>query len=242
MDEVTINQIDAINEEATVDPAILEEMIKAGVFYGRKKSKTNPVMKQYISTSRNSVEIIDLSEAIKLLDNVKRFLEELFKAKPTAKVLIVGTLPSAEEAVKSLSQKFNFPYVITRWIGGTLSNFKIIHARIEYFKTLKLKKNSGGLEKYTKKERLMIDREIDRMDRIFSGIETMSQQPEVLLVFNAKAHDIAIREARIMKIPIIAVLSTDTNPKGIDFIIPANDNIKSSINWIASYLEKSFVV
>lgn len=228
-----------IGAEASVDPEMLQEMVKAGVFYGRKKSKTNPRMKPYIFTARNAMEIIDLGLTAETLQRATKFLNELFAAKPQARILIVGTEPGAREAVHTLAAAFKFPYVVGRWIGGTLTNFKTITDRINYFKSLKANKASGGLEKYTKKERLMFDRQIERMDRIFSGIESMTELPQALLVFNAKLHDAAVREARLLKIPIVAVVNTDTNPQGIEFPIPANDSAKTSIAWIASYFEKN---
>ena len=236
------NGEEVVEEVATseVDKATLEEMIKAGVFYGRKKSKTNPKMKRYIFGTRNAIEIVDLSETLKLLGVAKNFLEELFKVKPKAQILLVGTHPSAEEAIKTLGKKFSFPIVVTRWIGGTLTNFKTINARIQKFKDLKSKKASGALEKYTKKEQVMFAKEIERMERIFSGIENMTELPDALLVINAKIHEAAIKEAIIAKIPVMAVLNTDTNPALIDFPIPSNDGTKHSINWISSYFDKIF--
>ena len=239
MDNTIVSEVSAEDvASSSVDKAALEEMIKAGIFYGRKKSKTNPKMKDFIFGARNSIEIIDLSETARLLEDAGKFLKDIFEKKPKAQILLVGTHPSAEAAVKGLAKKFSFPYVTTRWIGGTLTNFKTINARVEKFKDLKTKKASGALDKYTKKEQLEFSKEIERMERIFAGIQNMSELPDVLLVFNAKLHETAIREAKITKVPVIAVLNTDSDPSRVEFPIASNDSTKPSINWISSYVEK----
>lgn len=241
--ELTANQETELNNsEAAVaeNPAnlpVLEEMVKAGLFVGRKSSKTHPRMKPFISGARNQSSVIDLEETLKFLNVALDFVKGKIFAKGT--VLLTGTTPAAKNSVEELARKLHLPFVTERWLGGTLTNFKTLSKRISYFKKLKSDKETGRLEKYTKKERLDIDRKIKKMNTMFSGIEDMPGLPEVLFVVDVNANMTAVREAKRLKIPVVGVLNTDTNPEAVDYPIPANDRSKSSIDWILGKLEKT---
>ena len=133
--------------------------------------------------------------------------------------------------------KFSMPYVTKRWLGGTLTNFKTLSKRIQYYMNLKADKATGKLEKYTKKEQLEFSKLITKMDQFFNGLEKLSRLPDVLLVVNVTDHITAVREARRLKIPVVAIISTDTDPELVDYPIPANDNSRTSIAWILGKLE-----
>ncbi|HDH31768.1 MAG TPA: 30S ribosomal protein S2 [Candidatus Wolfebacteria bacterium] len=229
------------NVGADADFGILREMMEAGVIYGHKKSKTNPKFKQYIYVTRNGVEIIDLSKTLSALDRTAEFLKNLIKE--NKKVLLVAIQPAAKEAVNNLVKEFNFSYINDHWIGGLLTNLKVLSKRIEYFKETQSNLEKGKFEKYTKKERVMISRNIDRMKKMFIGLEDLTRLPDVLFVIDTsiKGHMTAIREAKIMKIPIIGIIDSDDDPDLIDYMIPANDHAKTSIEWVVNKIKEKLV-
>lgn len=237
------NQNTAVSEETsanaepsrTMDPMLLEEMVKAGVLYGRKKSKTHPRMKPYIYATRNGIEILDLPQTMEALEKAAEFLKET--AKKDGMILCVGTNPASQDLVENFAKKFSFPYVIKRWLGGTLTNFKTISKRIQYYMNLKADKASGKLEKYTKKEQVEFGKQIEKMDGFFAGLERLAQLPKAIVIVNVNDHLTTVREAKKLKIPVVGILSTDTDPESVDYAVPANDNSRGSIAWILSKLE-----
>ena len=224
-------------EEKTVDPILLEELIKAGVLYGRKKSKTHPRMQRYIHTTRNGIEIIDVVQTLTLSDQAAEFIKSVVRQKGL--LFFVGATPSAKDVVKSLAQRFGYPHVTERWLGGTLTNFKTIQKRIQYYLKLKSDRESGNLDKYTKKERTQFDKEITRLTTLFNGLELLNQLPQVLIIVGALNHKTAIHEARKLSIPIVGLISSDADPDLIDYPIPGNDRSKSSISWVLERLAKA---
>lgn len=224
-------------DQPSVEQGLLEEMTKAGVLYGRRKSKTNPRMLRYIFTTRNGMEILDIVQTIPLLERAEQFLSELVRTKKS--ILFVGTTPAAKDVVKSLAEKIGFPYVTERWLGGTLTNWKTIHERLEYYLKLKADRETGKLEKYTKKERVAFDKEIARLTHLFQGLETMTKLPDAVVAVGVTSHETTIREARRLKIPIVGVLSSDADPEVVDYVVPANDLSKSSVRWILDRFEKT---
>lgn len=209
------------------------EMIDAGVFYGRKKSKTNPKMKPYVLTNRGGIEIINLAKTSEGLEKAMAFLRE--KVQKGALLLLVGMQPAAEEGIIRVAQKFQIPYVTNRWAGGTITNFKIVSKRIEYFKKLRSDFASGALEKYTKKERLILEKEMNRLKELFGGLEHLIKEPDILIAIDPNLHSTAVREANRLKIPVIALANVDSDPDLIDHLVSGNDNGRKSIQW---FLEK----
>lgn len=228
-------EAEKIESEAGASDALLVEMMQAGIHFGHKKSKTNPKMKPFIFGVRSDIELIDLNATLSALDKAVNFLKEI-KAKGGL-VLLVATQPAAREIILHLAEKFNYPYVVNRWLGGTLTNFKVIRKRTEYFQQLKKDKEAGTLDKYTKKERLKISENIDKMSIVFSGLEALTRVPDTVITVDINLHDTAVREARRLKIPVVALVHTDADPTLIDYPIPANDNAKSSIDWILKRIE-----
>ncbi len=214
------------------------EMIEAGVFYGRKKSKVNPKMRQFIFGNRAGVEIIDLKRTVEHLEKAVAFItESVSRGKDLG--LVVGTEPAAEAAVMELAKKFSWPHVSLRWIGGTLTNFRIISLRVDHLKKTRSGLITGAFDAYTKKERLDLDREVQRLERLIGGLETMPREPDFMIVINPVLHTAAVREARRRKIPIIALANVDADPDMIDYIVPGNDKAKSSIVWFMEKIEKA---
>lgn len=235
MDDIKNKNVDAaevVPAERTADAAMMEEMAKAGVLFGRKRTRTNPRMRKYIFTNRNGMEIFDLTQTIDMIARAQEFIKEVVKTgRP---VLLVGTEPASIEAVKALGEKFAFPFVAERWLGGTLTNFESLSKRLAYYMGLKVDKETGKLDKYTKKERVVIEKQIERLTRLFGGLERLSSLPGAVIIFGADAHEIAVAEGNRMKIPVVAVANSSANPDVLNYIIPANDNSRSSITWIAS--------
>lgn len=235
-----ISQNNSVEQElisvsaSEADLKIIGEMMGVGLMYGHKKSKTNPKFKKYIFTVRNGIEIIDLAQTLSALESAVEFLKNKISNKGL--VLVVASQSAAKEAVKNLSEKFDFAYINDRWIGGLLTNFRVLSQRIEYFKKTQSDFEKGAFEKYTKKERLMINRNIQRMEKMFSGLKNLIKLPDAILIIDPslKGHVAAVREAKRTGIPLVAILDSDDNPDLIDYPIPANDHAKTSIDWIVN--------
>lgn len=217
------------------DRALLEEMLKAGVVFGRRSSKTNPRMEQFIEMTRNGIELFSCGQVLARLDAAGLFLEEV--ARKNGTVLCVGTTPAARDLVTKLADAFQLPRVTVRWLGGTLTNFPTISKRIQYYLKLRADREAGRLERYTKKEQAQFAKEIEKLTRFFSGLERLTALPQALLVVNASAHATAIREARRLGIPVVAIVNSDANPDLVTHPIPGNDAARSSISWFIAKLE-----
>jgi small subunit ribosomal protein S2 len=216
------------------------EMMDAGVFYGRMKNKTNPKMRQFILANRGGIEIVNLQKTEELLAGAEAFVKE--KVKNNGLVLIVGTQPAAQSTLLSVAKKFNFPYVIGRWVGGAITNFGIVAKRVEYLKKLRTDFASGALEKYTKKERLELEREMRRLEELMGGLENMNRQPDLVIIIDPILHRTAVREAIMRKIPIVALANVDADPDEIDYIVPGNDKARKSIEWFLGKMEQAIAV
>lgn len=233
----------AASEENAVAPALsleqaalFREMIAAGIAAGRKKSCTNPKMDGFILNYSRGVAVFDLMQTTACIDRAAAFVKGLMDEKRT--VIVLGSQPSARDFVLAFAEKHGFFHVTNRWLGGILTNFNTISKRIIYFTKLKADKASGELLKYTKKEQLDFDRLINNMTVSFAGLEGIAALPAALFVVDAAAHNIAVREARRLKIPIVAIMNSDNDPDGIAYPIPANDNARSSLSWIFKRLDE----
>ena len=214
------------------------EMIDAGVFYGRKKTKTNPKMRPFVFANRAGIEIINLQKTADALEKAVEFIKEtISKGKELG--IVVGTEPAAESATRALADRFSFPYVTGRWVGGTITNFPIISKRVEHMKKTRTGLASGAFESYTKKERLDMDREVKRLEILMGGLENLSREPDFMIVVNPIVNITAVREARRRKIPIVAFANVDADPDMIDHLVPGNDKAKLSISWFMEKMEKA---
>jgi small subunit ribosomal protein S2 len=214
------------------------EMIDAGVFYGRKKSKTNPKMRGFVAGNRGGIEIINLEKTEESLAEAMAFVTE--KVRHNALGLFVATEPAAEASMIALAKKFSMPYVTFRWVGGTITNFPIIAKRVEHLKKLRTDLASGALDKYTKKERVEIDREIKRLEELMGGLETMSREPEFIVMIDPNLHATGVKEAVIKKIPIVALANLDADPDLVDYLVPGNDKAKQSIEWFLERVGRAY--
>ncbi len=214
--------------ETNVDTII--ELGKIGVLFGHRKSKTHPKMKPFIAGNKNEIEILNPDAVLEKLNTAIEFLKTVYKK--GGRILMVGTTYASKEAIETMSKEFNFPFVVTRWLGGTLTNFVMMTTRIQHYNTLKSKREQGELAKYTKKEQLQFDKQISKMSQVFEGIKSLSKIPEVVFVVDPHAHGTVVREAKKTKIPVVAILDSNDNIEVIDYPILGNDRSRASINWV----------
>ena len=208
---------------------VIEKMFKVGAHFGYSKTKRHPSVKKFIFGSKNRVEIFDLEKTSKSLEIVKDFVKEL--ASLRKQILFVSSKNEAREAVEVGASSIGMPFVAGRWIGGTLTNDIEIKKRVKRFQKLESDKEKGLLSKYTKKERLLIDREIDKLGKKFSGLTSLDGLPSALFVVDPKKEEIAVKEAVVRNIPVIAIANSDCNIEKIKYPIPANDSSKASIQF-----------
>lgn len=217
---------------------MIDNMFKAGAHFGFSKTRRHPTISPYIFGVKNKVEIFDLEKTSELLNKATAFVASLAKEGKT--ILFVGGKSEARNSIKNSALSINMPYVDGRWIGGTLTNFPQIRKRVEKLERLNSEKEKGELAKYTKKERLLIDREIANLERFFSGIVSMKDLPKAIFIVDPKREKTAVKEARDMGIPVISLLGSDCNIKEIDHPIVGNDSSQMSIQFFTQAISKAY--
>ncbi len=219
------------------DTALLE-MLQAGVHFGHKTSKKHPKMDPFVFGSRNGISIIDLEQTYEKMEIALKTLEEL--AENNKKILFLGTKHQAAKLLKETAESVEMPYIIVRWIGGLLTNFGSVSELMRKLTKLKSDRESDVFaQRYTKKERLVIEREIERLTRLVGGIEKMEKLPDALFVVDCQKEKTAVVEANRLGIPVIAIVDTNVNPIRIQYPIPANDDGVKSINYIVTRVQKA---
>ena len=208
----------------------VEEMEKAGVGFGHKVSKLHPKMKEYVSGVKNNVNNFDLEKTSKEIVKALTFISKIVSEGKS--IIFVGTKIQLRQIIKDAALECGIPYVTERWLGGTFTNFETIQKRVNYFKDLERKKETGDLEKYTKKEQLNFVREIAKLKVKFDGIRNMSKLPDAVLIFGLDKDITCAREAKRKGIKIISIVDTNVNPDIADYLIPANDDAISSVRYI----------
>ena len=200
----------------------MKQLLEAGVHFGHQSSQWNPAMKEYIYGARNGIHIIDLQKTLKSFLVAYDFVRDLTS---TGKdILFVGTKKQAQEIIGEEAIKCDMPFVNSRWLGGTLTNFNTIRSRVDYMLQLKKLKDDGEFENLPKKEQISLNRELAKLEYLLNGIVNMKKMPAALFVVDTKKEDIAIKEARKIGIPIVGVVDTNANPSDADYIIPSNDD------------------
>jgi len=217
---------------------LIDELFKAGAHFGFVKARRHPSAKPFIFGQKNNLEIFDLEKTSLALEKALLFIEE--KGKEGAMLLFVGGKSEARQAIRTAGDALSMPFVAGRWIGGALTNYPEIKKRINKLEELTTQKEKGELGKYTKKERLLIDREIDKLTLYFAGLSTMKALPKVLVVIDPKKEHIAVAEAHRINIPVVAVAGSDTNLYDVEHPIPANDSSRESINLIVSKIVEAY--
>jgi small subunit ribosomal protein S2 len=207
------------------------EMLKAGVHFGHQSSRWHPKMKQYIFGTRGGVHIINVEKTAEKLSSTLAFVSQTVSK--GGSILFVGTKPQAQSIVAKYAEECGMPYVNVRWLGGTLTNYGQLQRLIRHYLDLKDKREKGELKKYTKLEQLQFDREIAELDEKIGGLSSMTRIPEALFILDARHEKTAVREARAMKVPMIALVDSNVNPTGIEYVIPGNDDAVGSLDLIA---------
>jgi len=219
---------------------LLEKMLESGVHYGRKKTVTHPKMKPFMLKTKKDIEVFNLLRTKEGLERMVDFMQKLLQEKKT--ILFVGTRPGSKEPIKILAQELSQPYVTERWLGGILTNFKTIKERLNYFKELKGKKETGEFAKYPIKDRQEFEKDLIRLEKEMGGIIGLERLPHALFVVDLPTHKTAVREARKLGIPIMAVCGSDNNPEEADICIPANDKASASVALLLDYLRGKLAV
>jgi len=223
--------------QATIDPK-LEELFRAGVHFGYARTRRHPRMREFIAGIKSNVEIFQLEKVWELFGRALTFIEDIGKQGKI--ILWVGTKPAANVVIRKIAEELGHPYVDIRWLGGTLTNFDIIRKRINYWQDLISKSKSGELEKYTKQERLKIQREIERLTRAFEGLVRLDRMPDALFVVDTNEEASALREATQKNIPVVALLNSDCDPAAVAYPIPGNDNASESIRFVLERAKEAY--
>ncbi|MEK7176793.1 MAG: 30S ribosomal protein S2 [Patescibacteria group bacterium] len=218
--------------------SVVDALFSVGAHFGFVKSRRHPSAKPFILGSKNNIEIFDLTKTSKELEKALAFVEG--KGREKVLVLWVGGKSEAREAVRKAGRELEMPFVAGRWIGGTLSNFGEIKKRIARLEELTTQREKGELGKYTKKERLLFDRDIEKLSLYFGGLSTLKSLPKVLVVMDPKKEYIAVAEARKMRIPVVALASSDSNLYELDYVIPGNDSSRQSIGFIIQEIVSAY--
>lgn len=220
------------------DALLIEQMFQAGAHYGYSKTRRHPSVSSYIYATKNKTDIIDLEKTGVMLHTAGEFIKSLGARNKT--VLFVGTKPEAREAVKTAAEALNMPYVVERWIGGTLSNFTEIKKRIAELENYRKENAEGGLEKYTKKERVILAKKMEKLSKYYSGLLGLKKTPDAVYAVDARAEHVAATEARKSGVPVVALVNSDSNIKGIDYPIIGNDASMPSIKLFAESIVKAY--
>lgn len=208
----------------------MKALLESGVHFGHRTNKWNPKMRKYIFTERNGIHIIDLQQTVQLLDEAYAFVRDRVTNGGT--ILFVGTKRQAQDTVREEADRCSMPYVNERWLGGTITNWVTIQQRIFELERLERMRDSGELDLLTKKEGLMIEREIERLEHRLSGIRNMKRLPDILFVVDVMREDTAVHEANLKNIPVLAMVDTNCDPKNVDYVIPSNDDAIRAIKLI----------
>ena len=217
----------------------VEEMAKAGLQFGHKKTKVHPKMKPYLFGVRNTIFIIDLDRVKDKFETALDYIKTL--ASQNKSILVVGTKTQFKKMVKNTAFACEMPYVSERWLGGTFTNFKIIKKRVEYYKELERKTAAGEFEKYTKKEQAQIQKEIKVLEKKLGGIKLMDKMPEAIFVADMKKDKLAVKEAHENGIKVIGIADVNIDPEIADYPIIANDDSMSSVGYILEKVKEAIL-
>jgi len=210
----------------------MKALLESGVHFGHRTNKWDPRMKPYIFTERNGIHIIDLQQTVKLLNQAYNLVRDTVADGKT--VMFVGTKRQAQETIAEEAQRCGMPYVTERWMGGMLTNWATMHQRIKELERLENLRDSGEINSLTKKEGLLIERDITRLQTRLSGARNMSRRPDLLFIIDVGREEAAVREANLLKIPIVAMVDTNCNPQNVDYVIPSNDDAIRAIKLLVA--------
>ena len=212
----------------------MKQLLEAGVHFGHQTRRWNPKMAQYIFTERNGIYIIDLQKTVRKIDEAYAFVRDTAMQGKT--ILFVGTKKQAQESIESEAKRCNMYYVNNRWLGGMLTNFRTIQTRIRRLNDIDKMEQSGQFDLLPKKEVIQLKAEREKLEQNIGGIREMKKLPGALFVVDPRKEHIAVTEARILNIPIVAIVDTNCDPDEIDYVIPGNDDAIRAIRLISSVM------
>lgn len=215
----------------------VEDMLKAGMHFGHRTNRWHPKMKPYIFTSKNGVYIINLKKSQLKLREALEFIAKLVSEGKS--ILFIGTKSQVSLPLKKMAEETNQAYVVGKWLGGYLTNFAMVKRSVKKYLDLIDKRDSGKLDKYTKKERLNFNREIKKLEERVGGVSALTKLPDALFVWDIKEEETAIKEARQKNIPIIAICDTNVNPEEVNYPIPANDDSTKTIELVLASIREA---
>lgn len=207
--------------------SLMREMLEAGVHFGHQTRYWNPKMAPFIFGSRNKIHIVNLEQTVVKYQEASKFVRQI--AARGGNILFVGTKRAAREFVATEAARCGMPFVDSRWLGGMMTNFKTVKSSVKRLKEMEVQLADGVTEGMSKKEALMFDRELEKLNKAIGGIKDMNTLPDALFIIDVGYHKIAIAEARTLGIPVVAVVDTNHSPDGVDYIIPGNDDSAKAI-------------
>src|SRR3989344_2047900 len=216
----------------------VKDLLEAGCHFGHQAQRWNPKIASYVYTKRNGVHIFDLFQTAKKLEAAAQFVYSLAKEGKT--VIFIGSKRQAQDIVREEAVAAGAPYITIRWLGGTITNWDQVKKSIDKLNRLKQDKMDGKLDVYTKRERVLIDKDISRLERFFGGISQIKGIPDAIVVVDTKKEDNAVKEAITKKVPVVGIVDSNSDPERIDYAIPANDDAVRSITLIVHTLANSY--
>ena len=217
----------------------MKQLLEAGVHFGHQTRKWNPKMSKYIFNSRNDIHIINLEDTVVLVDKAYEYVKEMASQGKT--ILFVGTKKQAQKAIEDEAKRCGMYYINSRWLGGTLTNFKTIRSRIERLNKLNTMEKVGEFNLLPKKEVIKLKAERDKLEKNLGGIKEMTKLPDLLFIVDTKKEHIAVKEAKTLNIPIVALLDTNCDPEPIDYVIPGNDDAIRAVSLIAGAMANAVI-
>lgn len=217
----------------------LKQLLETGVHFGHRTQKWNPKMAPYIFTQRNGIHIIDLQQTMANLNAYYDLVRDIVSK--GGNVLFVGTKRQAQETIAQEADRCGMPYVNQRWLGGTLTNWRTIRERIDTLKKLESRRDKGEFELLTKREALMLNREIEKLNLRLGGIREMRRVPDLIIIVDTRREVTAVKEANILNIPVMALLDTNCDPSTIDYVLPGNDDAMRAIKLIVEALANAVI-
>lgn len=217
----------------------MKQLLEAGVHFGHQTRRWNPKMAEYIFTERNGIYIIDLQKTVKKIEEAYTFVKELAAENKT--ILFVGTKKQAQESIEQEAKRCSMFYVNQRWLGGMLTNFKTIQARINRLHELTKMEEEGLFDVLPKKEVIKLRHEQEKLEKFLGGIKEMTELPDALFVVDPRKERIAVREAQILQIPVVAIVDTNCDPDEVDYVIPANDDAIRAVKLITAKIADAVI-
>ena len=225
-----------LQQSQQTEEKIYEEMMKAGVHYGRAKRYTHPSIKNFLLKSNKNIEFFNLKLTLQKLNEVSNYLKQVLAE--NKKILFVGTTPASQNKIQEIAQALNQYYMTYKWVGGFLTNFQTIQSRLIYFRELLKKEENGEIQNLPPAQRSKVEKELQKLKNLYSGVINLESLPDVIFIVNLayKQHKTAKREALRMKIPIIALAGSDNDVSNVFLFVPGNDKAPRSIAWQLDYI------